>query len=157
LAQLNQLTQLFARQDHGEPSLDQTLPASKQQKGKINQMSWQSAPANSVADLERLLHHVEDRLNRLSRTAARTSAAAPRAVDRVGDSIAAALNDIAERFRGGVRSARTEASQFGDEAFKMGNDTLRTLTREVEQRPLVTLAVAFGVGMIAAGLLARKS
>ena len=125
-------------------------------------MSWQSSPASrmaesSVADLERLLHQVEDRLDRLSRRAARTSAVAPRAVDRVGDAIAAALSDIAERFRGGARTARSEASQFGDDAFKLGNDALRTLTKEVEQRPLVTLAVAFGVGMIAAGLLARRS
>jgi ElaB/YqjD/DUF883 family membrane-anchored ribosome-binding protein len=127
-------------------------------------MSWHSSPASSVADLERLLHQVEDRLDRLGRRAARTSAAAPRAVDRVGDSVAAALSDIADRFRGGARTARNEASQFGDDALrygndalKAGNDALRTLTKEVEQRPLVTLAVAFGVGMIAAGLLARRS
>jgi len=119
-------------------------------------MSWQSSPASSVADLERLLHQVEDRLDRLSRSAA-TSSAAPRAVDRVGDSIAAALSDIADRIRGRARTARLDASQFGDDALKIGNDALRTLTREVEQRPLVTLAVAFGVGMIAAGLLARRS
>ena len=42
------------------------------------------------------------------------------------------------------------------DALKIGNDALRTLTREVEQRPLVTLAVAFGVGMIAAGLVVRR-
>jgi ElaB/YqjD/DUF883 family membrane-anchored ribosome-binding protein len=120
-------------------------------------MSWQSSPASSVADLERLLHQFEDRLDRLSRRAARASSAAPHAADRVGDSIAAALSDIAERFRGGARTARSEAAQFGDDAFKLGNDALRTLTKEVEQRPLVTLAVAFGVGMIAAGLLARRS
>ena len=117
-------------------------------------MSWQSSPAGSVADLERLLHQVEDRLDHLSRRA--TRAAAPRAADRVGDAIAAALSDIAERFRGGARTARGEASQLSDDALKIGNDALRTLTREVEQRPLVTLAVAFGVGMIAAGLLVRR-
>ena len=120
-------------------------------------MSWQSSRASSVADLERLLHEVEGRLTRLSRTAARTSSAAPRAVDRVGDSIAAALSDIADRFRGGARAVGSEASQFGDDAYKFGNDALRTLTKEVEHRPLVTIAVAFGVGMIAAGLLARRS
>jgi hypothetical protein len=121
-------------------------------------MSWQSSPAGSVADLERLLHQVEDRLAHLSRSAARTSSAAPRAaVDRMGDSIAVALSDIAERFRGRARTVGSEASQFGDDALKLGNDALRTLTKEVEQRPLITLAVAFGVGMIAAGLIARKS
>jgi ElaB/YqjD/DUF883 family membrane-anchored ribosome-binding protein len=119
-------------------------------------MSRQSSRAGSVADLERLLNQVEERLTRLRRGAARTSAVAPRAVDRVGDSIAAALTDIAERLRGGARTAGAEASQFGDDALKLGNEALRTLTKEVEHRPLVTLAVAFGVGMIAAGLLARR-
>ena len=72
-------------------------------------MSWQSSPASSVADLERLLHQVEDRLDRLRRGAARTSSAAPRAVDRVGDSIAAALSDVAERFRDLALRAKNSA------------------------------------------------
>jgi ElaB/YqjD/DUF883 family membrane-anchored ribosome-binding protein len=121
-------------------------------------MSWQSSPAGSVADLERLLHKVEDRLASLSRSAARTSSAGPRAaVDRAGDSIAAALSDIADRFRSRARAVGSDASQFGDDALKLGNDALRSLTKEVEHRPLVTLAVAFGLGVIAAGLLARRS
>jgi len=120
-------------------------------------MSWQSSRADSVADVQRLLHQIEDRLSHLRRSAERASSSAPRAADRIADSIATALNDIASRFRGGARAVGTEASQFGDDALKLGNDALRTLTKEVEQRPLVTLAVAFGVGMIAAGLLARRS
>src|SRR3954468_6202185 len=120
-------------------------------------MSWQSSRA-SIADLERLLHQVEGRLAQLSRSATVSSSAVPRAAaDRAGDAIAAALNDIAERFRGRARTVADEASQIGDDALKLGNGALRTISREVEQRPLVTLAVAFGVGMIAAGLLARRS
>jgi len=121
-------------------------------------MSWQSSRAGSVADLERLLHQVEGRLAHLSRSAAGRSSAAPRAAaDRAADAIAGALNDIAERFRGATRTVANDASHFGDDARRMGNDALRTLGKEVGQRPLVTLAVAFGVGMIAAGLLARRS
>ena len=46
----------------------------------------------------------------------------------------------------------------GYEAGKSGANrkALRRLTREVERRPLVTLAVAVGVGALAVGLLARR-
>ena len=37
---------------------------------------------------------------------------------------------------------------MGNEAAKLGNDALRRLSSEVEHRPLVTLAVAVGVGML---------
>ena len=53
--------------------------------------------------------------------------------------IAAAMGDIADRFRGRARALGKEATKVSDEALEFGNDALRTLTKEVEQRPLVTL------------------
>ena len=47
-------------------------------------------------------------------------------------------------------------SEFSDDALRAGNEALRKLTREVEHRPLVLLAIAAGVGLLAAGLLARR-
>jgi hypothetical protein len=40
--------------------------------------------------------------------------------------------------------------------LRFGNEAVRKLTREAEQRPLVTLAVAVGVGALIVGLLARR-
>ena len=74
----------------------------------------------------------------------------------IGDAIASALNDLADRVRGRARTVGSEVSQFGDDALRFGNEALRKLTREVEQRPLVTLAVAVGVGALIVGLLARR-
>jgi ElaB/YqjD/DUF883 family membrane-anchored ribosome-binding protein len=48
--------------------------------------------------------------------------------------------------------AGDEAVRFGNEAAKfgakVGNDALERVASEVEQRPLVTLAVAIGVGIL---------
>ena len=65
------------------------------------------------------------------------------------------MSGVAERFRGGASSfgdeaakIRSEATKFGNEAAKLGNDAMRRLANEVEHRPLVTLAVAIGVGVL---------
>jgi ElaB/YqjD/DUF883 family membrane-anchored ribosome-binding protein len=119
-------------------------------------MAWSSPPVERVADLERLLHDVEQRLTRLKRTAPRNPRDVP-AFDRFGETIAAALGDIAGRVRNRAGSAGSDAAQLGDDALRLGNEALRRLTREVEQRPLVMLAIAAGVGALAAGLFARRA
>ena len=118
-------------------------------------MAWQS-PSMERSDLERLLHEFETRLARLTRSAAHARANAPRAVEGIGEAIASALNDLADRVRGRSRHLGTEVSQFGGDALRFGNEAVRKLTREAEQRPLVTLAVAVGVGALIIGLLARR-
>ena len=112
-----------------------------------------SAQSARAADLDRMLQDLEQRLTRLSRIASR---ATPGAVDRVSDVIVSALNDMADRFRRPSRKFGREASELGNEALRIGNDALRKLTREVEQRPLLLLAVAVGVGALAVGLLSRR-
>jgi hypothetical protein len=52
-----------------------------------------------------------------------------------------------------------EASKIGSEAAKLGNDALRRLSKELEHRPLVVLAVAVGVAIgvgILVGLARRR-
>jgi ElaB/YqjD/DUF883 family membrane-anchored ribosome-binding protein len=98
-----------------------------------------------VSEIERRLRELEHRLERAgSRTSARTADAA----ERIGERIAASLTGIAEQFRGGAGVATDEAVRIGGEAAKLGNDALRRLSREVERRPLVILAVAVGVGIL---------
>jgi ElaB/YqjD/DUF883 family membrane-anchored ribosome-binding protein len=103
-----------------------------------------------AADVDRLLSDLEQRLSRLARMLP-SSASAP-AIDRVGD----ALSDIADKFRNRARTAGAGASRAGEDVLHLGNDALRKLAHEVEQRPLVTIAIAVGVGALAAGLLARR-
>jgi ABC-type transporter Mla subunit MlaD len=107
------------------------------------------------SDFDHLLEDIEQRLARLNRMV-RASRAAPVTIDRVSDTMASLLTDVADRFRGRARAVSGDAAQFGEDALQVGNDALRKLTREVEQRPLVVLAIAVAVGALAAGILARR-
>jgi ElaB/YqjD/DUF883 family membrane-anchored ribosome-binding protein len=108
-----------------------------------------------AGDFDQLLADLEQRLARLTRMV-RTSRAAPAAIDRVSDTVAGALADAADRFRGRASAVSGEVAPLGEEALQVGNDALRKLAREVEQRPLVTLAIAVAVGALVAGILARR-
>jgi ElaB/YqjD/DUF883 family membrane-anchored ribosome-binding protein len=98
-----------------------------------------------IGEIEQRLRALERQLERVG---GRSAASAAQAADRVGEGIASALNGMAERLRGGANSMRDEAAKIGSEAAKLGNDALRRLSNEVEHRPLVTLAVAVGVGIL---------
>lgn len=122
-------------------------------------MSRQSSYVREFADVERRMQRLEQRMERLggvaSRTAASGMASAVQATDRVSDAVVTALGDVIDRFRGGVRTVGGEASRFGHdaarfghEATKLGGVALRRVSTEVERRPLITIAVAVGVGLL---------
>jgi ElaB/YqjD/DUF883 family membrane-anchored ribosome-binding protein len=113
------------------------------------------------------MHRLEQKLDRLgnvaSRTAVRGITSAGQATDRVGETVVAALSELVDRFRGGARSVGGEASRFGhdaaarfgqdaarfgQEATKLGGVALRRVSTEIEHRPLVTVAIAVGVGLL---------
>jgi ElaB/YqjD/DUF883 family membrane-anchored ribosome-binding protein len=120
-------------------------------------MPWQLAQRARAADVDRLLDDLEGRLSRLSRMLPSASSAK---VDRMSDTIASTLNDIADRFSSRAKSVSKDAGRMGErftaDAMEYGDQALRRVAREVEQRPLVTLAIAVGIGALAAGLLARR-
>lgn len=112
-----------------------------------------SAFDRNISTLEGRLHALEDQIDKLGRSAGRrASANVSAAGDHIGDAIAAAVTEIVERFRSGRRVAGDEAMRFGNEAAKfgakVGNDALERVASEVEHRPLITLAVAVGVGIL---------
>ena len=69
-------------------------------------MPWQIAQRARAADVDRLLDDVERRLSRLSNM---LPAAASSKTDRMSDTIASTLNDIADRFSSRARSVPTSA------------------------------------------------
>jgi ElaB/YqjD/DUF883 family membrane-anchored ribosome-binding protein len=116
--------------------------------------------ARDLAEIERRMQFLERRLDRLgnvaSRAAASGLASAAQATDRVGDAVISALGDLVDRFRGGARNVGGEAARFGHEASKLGNDALRRVTSEIRHRPLMTLAIAAGIGLLI-GYAGRRS
>ncbi len=112
----------------------------------LGQSGYSRAMLPNVREIERRLRSLEQQLERVG---GRTSASTAEVAERAGAAIAPVLSSIADRFRGGTHS-------MSDEAAKLGNDALRRLSNEVEHRPLVTLAVAVGVGILV-GLASRSA
>jgi len=108
-----------------------------------------SATAEEIAAIEDLVNDLEKRLRRLSGTTRREASGA---TGEVSDFVSEAL----ERVTGRVRETAAEATQsIADEAMRFGGDAFKKLTDEVEQRPLLMLAAAAGVGFLA-GLANRR-
>jgi ElaB/YqjD/DUF883 family membrane-anchored ribosome-binding protein len=124
-----------------------------------------SAFDRNISALEGRLHALEKEIEKLGRSAGRRASAGMSAAgDQIGDAIAVAVNEIVDRFRSGRRLAGDEALRLGNEAAKfgakVGNDALQRVASEVEHRPLVTLAVAIGVGILigmAGGVAKRRN
>jgi hypothetical protein len=119
-----------------------------------------SAFAPRIAIIEGHLRALEQELEKVGRKAGRrTSAAASAAGDQMGDAIAMVLSEMVGRFRSGRQLAGDEAARLGNEAVRIGtrigNDTLQRIATEVEHRPLVTLAVAIGAGILI-GFVGRR-
>ena len=110
----------------------------------FGQFGYSRAMSANVGEIERRLRSLEQRLERAG---GRVSARAEHTADHLGEAIASALSSIADRFRGDAGSM-TDATKIGAAAAKVGNDALRRLSREVQHRPLVTLAIAVGVGIL---------
>jgi ElaB/YqjD/DUF883 family membrane-anchored ribosome-binding protein len=97
----------------------------------------------TVREVDRRLRSLEQGLGRAGSRAVSRAAGT---TDQVYETVASVLSSLADRFQG--VSIGDEAAKFGGEAAKLGNDALRRLSKEVEHRPLVTLAVAVGVGLL---------
>jgi ElaB/YqjD/DUF883 family membrane-anchored ribosome-binding protein len=119
--------------------------------------------APSVAAIQKHLGAVEKELERVGRMAGRqTSAAAATASDQIGDAISTILNQMVDRFRKGGQAAGDQAGRLSNQALdlgaKYGSDALARVASQAEKRPLLTVGVALGIGiLIGAALLGGAS
>jgi ElaB/YqjD/DUF883 family membrane-anchored ribosome-binding protein len=109
--------------------------------------------APSVAAIQKHLGAVEKELERIGRIAGRqTSAAAATASEQVGDAISTILSEMLDRFRKGGQVAGDQAGRLGNQALdlsaKYGSDALQRVAGQAEDRPLMTVAVALGIGIL---------
>ena len=112
-----------------------------------------SAFGSSVAAIQKHLGAVEKELEKIGRIAGdRTSAAAATASDQVGDAISTILNEMVERFRQGRQAAGDQAGRLSNQdvnlGAKYGSDALQRVAGEVEERPVITIAIALGIGIL---------
>jgi ElaB/YqjD/DUF883 family membrane-anchored ribosome-binding protein len=98
--------------------------------------------AGSVTSIQQHLSAVEKELENIGRIAGRRgSAAAATASEQIGDALTPILSDLIERVREGGRQALRTSSSYGDSAA-------RRVSAEVQAQPLMTVAVALGVGAL---------
>src|SRR5579863_5098637 len=107
--------------------------------------------APSVTAIQNHLGAVEKELEKLGRIAGRRGAAAA-AGEQIGDTISAVLSDMIERFRERGLAASDGAARLGSQALRLGagygSDAVARVSTEVEARPLLTLGVALGIGVL---------
>ena len=108
-----------------------------------------SAAAEEIAAIEDLMSDLEKRLRRLSNSARRETTGAS---SDVRDFVDEALDRITSRVRD---SASDVTSSVADEATRIGGDAIKKFSDEIENRPLMMLAVAAGIGFLA-GLANRR-
>jgi len=114
-----------------------------------------------VAAIAGHLRAIEKELGSLGKSAGRrASSGASSAGNQIVEAIWPILSEIGDSFRRGQRVAVDEAASFGSEALnrgaKLGGDALGQMADQARRRPLVTLAVAIGVGVLI-GAVARRN
>jgi ElaB/YqjD/DUF883 family membrane-anchored ribosome-binding protein len=105
--------------------------------------------AEDIASIEReigqLMNDIEARVSRLQTLAKRSARdAADNATEFVSDTVSAATDGL-----------RNGAHVVSDEAARMTGDAIRRIEDEVGQRPLLTIAIAAGIGFLA-GMAGRR-
>jgi ElaB/YqjD/DUF883 family membrane-anchored ribosome-binding protein len=106
-----------------------------------------------IASIGSHLRAIEKELGGIGKGAGRrASASASAAGTQIADAIGPILNEIVNRFGRGQRVAVDQAASLGNEALragaKAGNDAMEQLAVQAKNRPLATLAVAIGVGLL---------
>jgi hypothetical protein len=107
------------------------------------------------------LRAIEKELGVLGKSAGRrASSSVSAAGNQIVEAIWPMLNEIGDSLRRGQRVAVDEAANFGNEAVKrgarIGSDALGQIADQAKRRPLITLAVAIGVGVLI-GAVARRN
>ncbi|MGH6739988.1 MAG: hypothetical protein ACREDY_13330 [Bradyrhizobium sp.] len=130
-------------------------------------MARRNTASNDIAEIEReigrLLHDLETRVGRLNtltrKTASQAANGAKDAANGASEYVSETLSDAADRLRDSASEAiervQHGASAMSDEASRVGNDALHRLEDEIGNRPLLTLAIAAGIGFLA-GMAGRR-
>jgi hypothetical protein len=106
------------------------------------------------------LRAIEKELGAVGKSAGRrASSGLASAGEQISEAIGPILSDVAERFRRGQRVAVDEAASFGTDAVRLGaragTDALDRIATQAKQRPLFTLAVAIGIGILIGAVTRR--
>ena len=107
-------------------------------------------------EIGKLMEDLETRVGRLNEITRRgMKDAAAGASEYVAEKAAGAGEYVSEKIAEAGERVRGSAHAVSDEAVRMGGDAIRRIEDEVGQRPLLTLAIAAGIGFLA-GMANRR-
>jgi ElaB/YqjD/DUF883 family membrane-anchored ribosome-binding protein len=115
--------------------------------------SYTRAISSEIGNIERRLQALQRGLDKLG---TRASSNARNGAEGLGEAIAAALSSWADRFRQGAASVSNQSASLGKDAARYGTATLDRISSETEQRPLIAVAVALGVGVLIGMAMHRR-
>jgi ElaB/YqjD/DUF883 family membrane-anchored ribosome-binding protein len=122
---------------------------------RIDSMFRQSLSASSsdLSTLRGRLRGLETEIERLGRKAGHhASASLPAVGDHINEAVVSAVEDILARLRAGGRRVGDEAWRLANDAARLGGNVgskaLERANDEIGYRPLTTLAVAVGIGIL---------
>ena len=123
-------------------------PQSLMKGGLLAVRNGMSGDVNAMqSEIRHLASDLQDRLNRLNSISRKGAA---HAGEGVQDFIADTLDSFAGKAVSQLTSGMQErVTDFTDEATKMSNKAIKRVSREIDRRPLLTLAIAAGVGYLA--------
>ncbi|HWM83196.1 MAG TPA: hypothetical protein VNQ56_14145 [Pseudolabrys sp.] len=101
-----------------------------------------ASTAEEIEAIETLMADLEKRLRRLNATAKKEVS---EGASEIQDFVSEALAGITARIRDGASNA---SEKVVDEASRIGSDAVKRLSAEVDQRPMLMLAIAAGVGFL---------
>jgi ElaB/YqjD/DUF883 family membrane-anchored ribosome-binding protein len=109
------------------------------------------AISSEVGDIERRLRILQ---NGIEKMGPRASSNARDTVDGLSEAVGSALSSWVDRFRQGSNSLGEHSAAVGKDAARYGTAALGQIFKETEQRSLVAVAVALGIGILI-GMAAR--
>lgn len=101
------------------------------------------------AEVDSLIQSLEERIARINEL---TKRGATHAAGGVNDLVVSAISGLTSQVAG---RAADNAATVSDEVAKLGTDALKRVVRVIDRRPLLTVAIAAGIGFVFA--MARRS
>jgi ElaB/YqjD/DUF883 family membrane-anchored ribosome-binding protein len=99
------------------------------------------------SEIRHLASDLQDRLNRLNSISRQGASHASEGVqDFISDTLDNLTSKAVSQLTSGVQE---RVSDFTDEATRVSNKAIKRVSREIDRRPLLTLAIAAGVGYLA--------
>jgi ElaB/YqjD/DUF883 family membrane-anchored ribosome-binding protein len=112
-------------------------------------------PQNTTANVRALKKDLQSLRNDFAQLAKHVEGTAGTAGNEILDDVKTRLENLSGAFDDVVASATARGQEAVESATEMGNDLLESAEDALQQRPLMTLAVAVGVGFVLSSFMRR--